>query len=296
MVRLSSTGTLAWPDGRDELGGMGTPLTQSVALNNGIAMPILGLGVYQSAPGRETRQAVKAALEIGYRHVDTARVYGNEADVAAAIAESGVSRSKVFVTTKLWNSDQGYDSALAAFDRSEAALGPHGIDLYLIHFPVERVRRESWRALTRLYDEQRVRAVGVSNYTIRHLTDLLDASPLVPAVNQVEFHPFLFQRDLLDFCRARGIQLEAYAPLARAARMEHPVLQRISRAHRRTPAQVLLRWCIEHGVVAIPKSVHRARVEENARVFDFRLAPEEMSALDGLDEGLRTSWDPSDVP
>jgi diketogulonate reductase-like aldo/keto reductase len=275
---------------------MKPPLLRSVTLNNGVTMPILGLGVYLSPPGKASREAVKIALELGYRHVDTARAYGNERDVAAGIAESGVPRDEVFVTTKLWNSDQGYDSALRAFEQSEARLGGARIDLYLIHFPVERVRRGSWHALTRLHEEGRVRAVGVSNYTVRHLKELLGESPAVPAVNQVEFHPFLFQKELLAFCRSHLIQLEAYAPLVKAQRMEHPVIRRIASAHDRTPAQVLVRWCIEHEVVVIPKSVRRERIEENAHVFDFALSSEEVGALDTLDEGFRTSWDPTSVP
>ena len=275
---------------------MNAPLLESVRLDNGIAIPLLGLGVYQARPGAETRQAVRWALELGYRHIDTARVYGNERDVAAAIEESGVPRAEVFVTTKLWNSDQGYDAALKAFEASEKRLGGARIDLYLVHFPVERVRRESWRALTRLYQDGRVRAVGVSNYTVRHLEELLGESPLVPAVNQVELHPFLHQRELLAFCRARHIQVEAYAPLVKAERMEHPALRTVAAAHGRTVAQVLIRWGIQHRLVTIPKSVHRERIAENARVFDFRLEPAELAALDGLDEGLRTSWDPSGVP
>jgi diketogulonate reductase-like aldo/keto reductase len=274
---------------------MTAPLTQAVTLHNGVAMPLLGLGVYQSQPGQATRDAVRAALELGYRHVDTARAYRNEQDVAAAIAESGVPRSEVFVTTKLWNSDQGYDSALRAFDQSEAKLGGPP-DLYLVHFPVERVRKESWRALTRLYDEKRVRAIGVSNYTVRHLKELLAESPVVPTVNQVEFNPFLYQRALLDFCRSHRIQIEAYAPLVQAQRMDHPAVKRVAAAHGKTPAQVLVRWGIEHRVVTIPKSVRRERIAENSQVFDFSLSPDELAALDGLDEGLRTSWDPSDVP
>jgi diketogulonate reductase-like aldo/keto reductase len=270
------------------------PLTRAVALSNGVSMPILGLGVFQSRPGAETRDAVVAALELGYRHVDTARVYGNERDVAAAIAQSGVARGDVFVTTKLWNADQGHDAALRAFDASEERLGGPP-DLYLIHFPAER-RKESWRALVRLYEEKRVRAVGVSNYTVRHLEELLGETPIAPMVNQVEFHPFLFQRELLEFCRARHIQLEAYAPLVKAQRMEHPLLARIAQAHDKTPAQVLVRWCIEHEVVVIPKSVRRPRIDENAQVFDFALSEEEVAELDGLDEGYRTSWDPTGVP
>jgi diketogulonate reductase-like aldo/keto reductase len=274
---------------------MAEPLTRSVTLNNGVAMPILGLGVFQSRPGAETHDAVVAALAAGYRHVDTARVYGNERDVATAIAVSGVPRGDVFLTSKLWNGDQGHDAALRAFDASEARLGGPP-DLYLVAFPVERLRRESWRALGRLYEEKRVRAVGVSNYTVGHLDELLGDGGVVPAVNQVEFHPFLFQRDLLDYCRAKGIQLEAYAPLVKAQKMGHPVLCRVAAAHEKTPAQVLVRWSIEHGVVVIPKSARRARIEENAQVFDFALSPEEVLELDALDEGYRTSWDPSGVP
>jgi diketogulonate reductase-like aldo/keto reductase len=274
---------------------MVAPLAESVNLSHGVPMPVLGLGVYRSRPGRETRDAVRWALEAGYRHVDTARVYGNERDVAEGIADSGVPRREVFVTTKLWNSDQGYDQALRAFDASEARLGG-APDLYLVHWPVSELRADSWRALVRLLEEGRVRAIGVSNYTVRHLEQLRSESPVLPAVNQVELHPFLFQRELLEWCRARRVQLEAYSPLVKAERMDHPVLRRIAAAHRRTPAQVLVRWCIEHRVVVIPKSARRERIVENAQVFDFALAPGEVAALDALDEGYRTSWDPTDVP
>jgi len=285
----------AWRLARRYRQAMAPGLTRSVPLWDGVEMPILGLGVFQSRPGAETRAAVAAALELGYRHVDTARVYGNERDVAAAIEASGIPRREVFVTTKLWNADQGYDAALRAFDASEARLGGPP-DLYLLHFPVEGARRDSWRALARLREEGRVRAIGVSNYTIRHLEELLSESGVAPAVNQVELHPFLFQRELLAYCRSKGIQLEAYAPLVKGQRMDHPVLRRVAAAHRKTPAQILVRWCIEHEVVVIPKSVHRARIEENAQVFDFALTPDELATLDALDEGYRTSWDPSSVP
>jgi methylglyoxal/glyoxal reductase len=271
------------------------PLHPTKTLNNGVAVPVLGLGVYESPTGRVTREAVRAALEAGYRHIDTARIYGNERDVAEGIRESGVARRDVFVTTKLWNSDQGYDSALRAFDRSVERLGGIPPDLYLVHFPVERVRRESWRALTRLYEEKRVRAIGVSNYTVRHLEELLGESAITPAVNQVELNPFLGQAELRAFCASRQIAIVAYAPLVKAERLDHPVLARVARAHERTSAQVLLRWCLEHDLVAIPKSVRRERIVENARVFDFELSAAELSLLDGLDEGYRTSWDPSEV-
>lgn len=272
-------------------------LTRGTADPAGIDMPILGLGTYQSPAGEATRVAVREALLCGYRHVDTARVYGNERDVAAGIAESGVPRDQVFVTTKLWNADQGYDQALRAFEMSSKRLGGPP-DLYLVHWPQERTRKDAWRALVRLLEEKQVRAIGVSNYTVRHLEELLAESPVVPAVNQVELHPFLYQRELLAFCQQKGIQLEGYAPLVKSdpQRLGHPVVARIAAAHGKTPAQVLVRWNLEHRVVVIPKSVRRERILENAAVFDFALSPAEVAALDALDEGFRTSWDPTDVP
>lgn len=271
-------------------------LRSTVPLRGGAEIPILGLGVYQSRPGAETRSAVRAALEVGYRHVDTARVYGNERDVAAGLADSGVPRPEVFVTTKLWNADHGYDAALRACDESLARLGMERVDLYLVHWPVEGIRQDTWRAMERIRADGKARAIGVSNYTVRHLEELLAAAKDPPAVNQVEFHPFLFQRELLAFCERHGIRLEGYAPLAKGQRMDHSVVVRVARKHGRTPAQVLVRWSIQHGVIAIPKSVHPARIRENADVFSFELSPEDMQALDALDEGLRTSWDPTDVP
>ncbi|BDG01007.1 aldo/keto reductase [Anaeromyxobacter oryzae] len=262
----------------------------------GVPMPILGLGVWQTPPGAETRNAVLAALRAGYRLVDTARAYRNEEDVGAAIRESGLPREEVFVTTKLWNSDHGYDSTLRACDESIRRLGVDRLDLYLVHWPVEGLRHETWRAMEKILADGKARAVGVSNYTIRHLDELLARAKVAPAVNQVEFSPFLYQRALLDHCRRHGIQLEAYGPLVRAHRMDDPTLQRVAGKHGRTPAQVLVRWCIEHEVVPIPKSVHEERIRENADVFGFTLDAEDLAALDALDEGYRTSWDPTNAP
>ncbi len=267
----------------------------TVTLNNGVAMPRLGLGVYQTRSGRETRGAVLAALELGYRLVDTAAVYGNESDVGVALRESGLERGEVFVTTKLWNSDQGYQRALRAFDKSLRALGLDVVDLYLVHWPVPNVRLQSWLALERILLEGRTRAIGVSNFTIPHLRELLEVSEVAPAVNQVEVHPFLPQTELVAFCHGRGVQVEAYSPLARAKRMDHPALRRIAHAHGKSPAQVLIRWSLQRGLVVIPKSSRRERIAENANVFDFALEPAEMEALDGLDEDLHTDWDPTDV-
>jgi diketogulonate reductase-like aldo/keto reductase len=273
-----------------------TSLRSTVALRGGVDIPALGLGVYQSRPGAETREAVRAALEAGYRHVDTARAYGNERDVAEGIAASGVPRADVFLTTKLWNSEHGYDETLRACDASLARLGVERVDLYLVHWPVEGLRHHTWRAMERLRAEGKARAIGVSNYTIRHLEELLRAAREPPAVNQVELHPFLSQPELVEWCAAQGIVIEAYAPIVKARRMDHPVLRRIASKHARTPAQVLVRWGLQRGFVVIPKSVRRERIEENADVFGFALDPVDMATLDGLDEGYRTSWDPTDAP
>jgi diketogulonate reductase-like aldo/keto reductase len=270
-------------------------LRSTVKLRNAVEMPVLGLGVWQSAPGEETRRAVAEALAAGYRHVDTARAYRNEADVGAAIRESGVPRREVFVTTKLWNADHGYDKGLRAIDASLEALGMEQVDLYLVHWPVEGLRRDTWRALEKVLGDGRARAIGVSNYTARHLDELLGHARVPPAVNQVEFNPFLFQKELLEHCRRNGIQLEAYAPLVRAHKMEHPILRRTARKHEKTPAQVLLRWGLQHDLVVIPKSVRPERIRENADLFGFALDDEDMAALDALDERYRTSWDPTAV-
>lgn len=271
-------------------------LSPTLKLNNGVAIPRLGLGVYQSAVGEETYQAVRWALEAGYRHIDTAAVYGNEADVGRAIRQSGVPREDVFVTTKLWNQEQGYDATLKAYDGSLERLGLDYVDLYLIHYPVTGTRQPSWRALEKIYADGRVRAIGVSNYTVRHLEELLKDAEAVPMVNQVEFSPFLYQKELLDYCRKHAIALEAYSPLTQGERLGHPAIVRMAEKYGRTPAQIMIRWVLEHDMIVIPKSVTQHRIVENAQVFDFALAPEDMAVLDGLNEGLRVCWDPTDTP
>lgn len=271
-------------------------LTQSVELNNGLAMPIFGLGLYQSESGEEAQRAVRHAVELGYRHFDSAAVYKNEADLGQALKDTGIARDEVFVTTKLWNDDQGYDAALRAFDASLEKLGLERVDLYLIHWPKEGERKESWRALEEIYKSGRARAIGVSNYTIPHLEELLAHCQVTPAVNQVEFSPFLFQRDLLDFCRQAGIQLEAYSPLTRGKRLDDATLTAVAQKHNKTAAQVLIRWAIDHQVVVIPKSVTPSRIEENAAVFDFELDGEDLTRLDALNEDFRTCWDPTGKP
>jgi diketogulonate reductase-like aldo/keto reductase len=267
-----------------------------IALASGAQIPQVGLGVYQSAKGEATRSAVTAALELGYRHVDTARIYGNEADVGAAIKGSGVPRAEVFVTTKLWNEDHGYDVALRALDTSLARLGLDYVDLYLIHWPVQGKRRDSWRALERAFADGRARAIGVSNYLVPHLRELVGEAKVVPHVNQIELSPFLQRTDTCALCREHGIAIEAYSPLTRGQRLGDPTVVEIARAVGRTPAQVLLRWGLQHGFIVLPKSVHRERIAENAAVFDFTLDAAAMARLDQLEEGLATGWDPAGAP
>ena len=266
-----------------------------ITLNNDIRMPLFGLGLYLAREGREVRQAMQHALETGYRLFDTARMYGNEADVGKVIRESTIPREKLFVTTKLWNSDHGYDKTIRAFQASLAEMGLPYLDLYLIHWPVEELRKDSWRALETIYREGKCRAIGVSNYQISHLEELLQHAEIVPAVNQVEFSPFLYQRDLLEFCRSNQIQLESYSPLTRGKKFDHPVLQKIAGKHQKTPAQILIRWNLEHDIVVIPKSSNPQRITENARVFDFELDTEDMALLDDLDQNYRVSWNPTTV-
>ena len=271
-------------------------LQSTIALNNNVEIPSLGLGVYQSPPGAITERAVKYALSIGYRHVDTARIYGNESDVGKALSKSGLRREEVFVTTKLWNGDQGYDSALRACESSLKRLGVSYLDLYLIHWPVTKLRDDSWRAMVKLLNDGKSRAVGVSNYTTKHLGELLDEFDVVPAVNQIEFSPFLYQKDLLDYSRKHGIQLEAYSPLTRGERLDHPVLLKLAKNHNRTPAQILIRWSLQHSLVVIPKSVNPERIRENSEVFDFEISVSDMRILDSLNEDYHTCWDPTDEP
>lgn len=264
-------------------------------LNNGYEMPYFGLGVYKSAPGRETIEAVSYALEIGYRLIDTAAVYGNEKEVGIAVKQSGIPRHEIFITTKLWNDDHGYESALRAFDESLKRLKLDYIDLYLIHWPVPKLRKESWKALEKIYSDGLCKAIGVSNYMIRHLEELKEYAEIIPAVNQVEFSPFLYQKELLEYCRTNKIEVEAYSPLARMKKKNNTVINRIAKKYNKTHAQILIRWCLEHKLIVIPKSSVKERIKENAEVFDFTLSQEDMRMLDGLNENFRVSWDPSEI-
>jgi len=265
-------------------------------LRSGARIPQVGLGVWQTPSGAITRQAVTAALAAGYRHIDTARIYGNEADVGAAVLASGVRREDVFVTTKLWNDDQGYDAALRAFDASLQRLGLTYVDLYLIHWPVAGKRLDSWRALERIHQEGRARSIGVSNYLRPQLEELLAHATEVPAVNQIEVTPFLQRRDARALCAQHGIVVEAYSPLTRGRRLDHPVLREVARRAGRSVAQVLLRWGVQHGLVVLPKSTKPSRIAENGALFDFTLDERAMQELDALEEGLVTGWDPAGQP
>ncbi|MFD8600470.1 aldo/keto reductase [Kitasatospora sp. NPDC059646] len=264
-----------------------------VTLNNGVEMPQLGFGVFQ-VPDEETTAAVASALEAGYRSIDTAAIYGNERGVGKALAASGVPREELFVTTKLWNADQGYDATLRAFDASLAKLGLEQIDLYLIHWPAPArdLYLDSWRAIERLAADGRIRAAGVSNFQPAHLTRLIENGGLVPAVNQVELHPGLQQAELRAFHAAHGITTEAWSPLAQGAVLDDPAITAIAARTGKSPAQVVLRWHLQLGNVVIPKSVTPARIRQNLDVFDFRLTDDEMAAVAATDRDLRTGPHP----
>lgn len=266
-------------------------------LNNGIKMPWLGFGVYKISNPEELDFAVKKAIETGYRLIDTASAYGNEADVGKAIKESGVPREKIFVTTKLWNEDQllGYDRVLKAFDESRKRLGLEYIDLYLIHWAKPGKYVDSWRALIRLYQEGLVRAIGVSNFMIHHLEDIIMETGMVPAVDQIEHHPWLTRKALVEYCKSKGIQVEAHSPLLRGKVNEVPEIGMIAEKYAKTPAQIVLRWNLQHRIVVIPKSIHENRIIENSAIFDFELTDEDMKIIDGLNQDKRFGGDPDNV-
>ncbi len=271
-------------------------IRSEVTLNNGVMIPLLGLGVYQTGSGAETRNAVLHALHNAYRHIDTAKFYGNEKDVSAAVRQSGIPREQVFITTKLWNNDHGYDKTIRACHEGLKRLDMPYVDLYLIHYPVRHLRSDSWRALETLYNEGKCRAIGVSNYTIRHIEELLQTAHVVPAVNQVEFHPYLFQKELLEFCHAHRIRVEAYSPLTKGRKLNDPKLSDIAAKYQKSPAQILIRWALQHDLIVLPKSSRPERIRENAQVFDFMISPEDMQFLNNLNCNFRVAWDPTNEP
>lgn len=267
-------------------------LQDVTTLHNGVKMPWFGLGVYLSEEGTEVINAVKAALKVGYRSVDTAAFYKNEEGVGQAIKEAGVPREELFITTKVWNTDQGYQSTLVAFNESLRKLGLDYIDLYLVHWPVKGKYKETWKALETLYNEGKVRAIGVCNFQIHHLEDLLADAEIAPMVNQVECHPRLTQKELLHYCQEHNIQLEAWSPLGRGRMLDEPTLKELAAKYKKTVAQIILRWDLQSGIVTIPKSVKEHRIIENGNIFDFELSNEDIEIIDSLDRGERNGPDP----
>lgn len=270
---------------------------QYVTLNNGLQMPQLGYGVWR-VPDEEVTVAVTKALEVGYRSIDTAKVYKNERGVGKALAASNIPREELFITTKVWNSDQGYKNTLKAFDASLERLGLDYVDLYLIHWPTPKYDEyvETYKALEKLYKDGRVKAIGVSNFTIEHLQRILDECEIVPVVNQVECHPYLQQNELKEFCKQHNIYLEAYSPLMSGGdALTNDVVTGIAEKHSKTPAQVIIRWHLQNNNIVIPKSVTPSRIKENFHVFDFELTPDEMKQMAGLNRDERTNQDPNEM-
>ncbi len=265
-------------------------------LANNIKIPAIGFGTWEIEPDTATESVVQA-LKAGYRLVDTAKVYGNEKQVGEGIRASGLNREDIFVTTKLWNEDQGYDSTRHAFDTSLQQLGIDYLDLYLIHWPATSRRTLSWRAMVDMYKEGRIRSIGVSNYTIRHIEELKKESDVLPMVNQVEFHPFLYdqQKELLNYCYDHKIIVEAYSPLSRGVNMKHDVVMALAKKYQVSAAQVLLRWCIQHGTVPLPRSTSPDHIKENLDVFSFELGAEDMNLLNNISDGSRVTWDPEEM-
>ena len=268
-------------------------LKATTKLNNGVPMPWFGLGVFQVPDDADAAWAVRTALDHGYRHIDTAALYHNERGVGRALRESGVPRSELFITTKVWNDDIRADRIEAAYEVSMGKLGLDYLDLYLLHWPIKGKHQTAWRTMVKLHRTGRIKAIGVSNYMIPHLDELLPTAEIVPAVNQIEFHPYLQSKPLHNYCRARDIRLTAWSPLMQAGSLlQDPVLAGIAKSHRKTVAQVVLRWDLQVGVITIPKSVHKERIAENASIFDFELSPAEMTAIAALDRALRNGADP----
>lgn len=266
---------------------------EMVKLNNGVKIPAIGFGTYQIPPLGIAERAVSEALKIGYRHVDTAAIYYNEGDVGKAIKKSGLGRDEIFVTTKLWNSDHA--NVEKALNKSLKNLGLGHVDLYLMHWPTKN-RNDSWRAMGKLVDDGKCKAIGVSNFTVSHLKELLSKTEVVPAVNQVEFSPFLYQKELLEFCESKGIRVEAYSPLTRGKRLKDKRLIEVAENLGKTVPQILIRWCLEKGLIVLPKSKTKARIQENFDVFRFSIDKKAMETLDSLNENAHYCWDPTEAP
>ena len=267
--------------------------TSKVKLSNGVEMPWLGLGVHRAKAGEEVETAVKCALQAGYRSIDTATYYQNEHSVGKAILESGIPRSEIFLTTKVWNSDQGYQATYRAFEESLDKLQTDYLDLYLIHWPQSELTIETWKAMEELYEKGRIRAIGVCNFLVSHLKRLIENSRISPMVNQFEFHPELVQPDLVNFCHDNHIQPEAWRPIMKGRVNELPLLQQLAEKYQKSPVQIVLRWDIQKGIVTIPKSVTPERIRNNAAIFDFELSLEDLAKIDQLDKNVRMGEDPN---
>lgn len=268
-------------------------ISETTVLNNGVQIPWLGLGTFKT-DRNDAAQSVTYAVKAGYRLIDTASVYGNEAEVGAGIKECGIPRDQLFITTKVWNKDQGYESTLQAFEDSRRKLDLDVIDLYLIHWPVKGKYKETWKALTKLYKDGAVRAIGVSNFHIHHLKDLMEDSDIIPTVNQVEYHPLLNQSELRSFCEQNKIKLEAWSPLMQG-NLDLPLLAELSSKYGKSPAQIILRWDLQNEVITIPKSIKEVRIIENASVFDFAISEEDMARLNSLNQNKRFGPDPENI-
>lgn len=267
---------------------------KTIKLNNGVSIPVLGFGTYKLQDGVDAFDSVSYALEVGYRHIDSAKIYENEKSVGEAINSSGIRREDIFLTSKVWNTDRGYDNTLKAFDNTIKNLNVDYLDLYLIHWPKD-LNSETWKALERLYNEKRVRAIGVSNFKEHHLEDLFKTSNIIPSINQVEFHPELTQPNLREFCKRRGIVLESWSPLMRGKIFQIKTLNELSKIYNKSEAQIVLRWNIQLGVVTIPKSSTKERIKENFDVFDFEISENHMEMINSLNKNLRTSHDPDNI-
>ncbi|MFH1409657.1 MAG: aldo/keto reductase [Nanoarchaeota archaeon] len=269
-------------------------INSTLKLNNGIEIPRLGFGTYQIPPGEIAEKAVKEALKAGYRHIDTAAIYKNEESVGKGIKAIGISRSDFFLTTKLWNDD--HSDVNKAFRTSLKNLNLNYVDLYLMHWPVERKRLASWKAMEGIYKEGKAKSIGVSNFTIAHLKELLEHCDVLPVLNQVEFHPYLYQSELHTFCKGHNIQLEAYSPLTQGQKLQEPTLMAIAEGYNKSTAQLLIRWALQHGIVVLPKSQTTEHIKSNADVFDFEISEKDMNCLDGLHSNHRVCWDPTNIP